>query len=141
MKYTVSIGSNQGDRLKHLQLALSEIKKIGSNYIRFSRRALLKSENENSIHFDKKNEILEKHCYTELVYGRINKKLGTDFTKSEIENLIQRVINETDVKQFEKIGKNFYISNAIINIKITVNSNTFRIITVDKLDKKQSLNE
>ena len=82
-----------------------------------------------------KKEIIERHCYTELVYQRINKKLGVSFSKQESENLIKKVLIETVVAQFEKIGKNFYISNAQHNIKITVNSNTFRIITVDRLLK------
>ena len=82
-----------------------------------------------------KKEILQKHCYTELVYQRINKKLSVNFSKQESENLIKKVLIETVVAQFEKIGKNFYISNAQHNIKITVNSNTFRIITVDRLLK------
>ncbi len=82
-----------------------------------------------------KKEIIEKHCYTELVYQRINKKLSTRFSKQESEALIKKVLIETEVSQFEKIGKNFYISNTQHNIKITVNSNTFRIITVDRLLK------
>ena len=82
-----------------------------------------------------KEEILQKHCYTELVYQRINKKLSTSFTKSEIETLIRKVLMETDVDNFERKGKNFYISNKENNIKVTVNSNTFRIITVDRLEK------
>jgi hypothetical protein len=82
-----------------------------------------------------KKEIIENHCYTELVYQRINKKLNTSFSKQESEALIKKVLIETDVTQFEKLGKNFYISNKQYNIKITVNSNTFRIITVDRLLK------
>ena len=82
-----------------------------------------------------KKEILQKHCYTELVYQRINKKLSTSFSKQESEALIKKVLIETEIAQFEKIGKNFYISNKDYNIKITVNSNTFRIITVDRLVK------
>ncbi|AQS94799.1 MULTISPECIES: DUF3781 domain-containing protein [unclassified Polaribacter] len=82
-----------------------------------------------------KEEILKKHCYTELVYQRINKKLSTNFCKAEIREFIKKVIQETEVAKFEKCGKNFYISNNKDNIKITVNSNTFRIITVDKLVK------
>ena len=82
-----------------------------------------------------KNEILKKHCYTELVYQRINKKLGTNFSNKESEELIEKVLLETALENFQKIGKNFYISNQEENIKITVNSNTFRIITVDKLMK------
>ena len=82
-----------------------------------------------------KEEILQKHCYTELVYQRINKKLNTSFTKSEIETLICKVLTETTVDNFERKGKNFYIYNKEHNIKVTVNSNTFRIITVDRFIK------
>ena len=82
-----------------------------------------------------KNEILKKHCYTELVYQRINKKLGTNFSNKESEELIEKVLLETALENYQKIGKNFYISNQEENIKITVNSYTFRIITVDKLMK------
>ena len=80
-----------------------------------------------------KEEILEKHCYTELVYERINKKLGTHFSKKEIASFMKQIITETEVNCFKKIGKNFYITNKKQDIKITVNSNTFRIITVDKM--------
>jgi hypothetical protein len=80
-----------------------------------------------------KEEILEKHCYTELVYERINKKLGTNFSKKESEYLIKNVVADTDITCFKKIGKNFYITSIKQGIKITVNSTTFRIITVDKM--------
>ncbi|MDN3618595.1 DUF3781 domain-containing protein [Polaribacter undariae] len=80
-----------------------------------------------------KAEILEKHCYTELVYLRINKKLKTAFSKDEIEKFIRKVLEETTIENYLKKGKNFYISNFENNIRITVNSNTFRIITVDRI--------
>lgn len=83
-----------------------------------------------------KEEILEKHCFTELVYVRINKKLKASFSKKESELLIKNVIKETEIVFFNKKGKNFYISNKVKNMRITVNSNTFRIITVDVLNKK-----
>ncbi|GGG55308.1 DUF3781 domain-containing protein [Bizionia arctica] len=82
-----------------------------------------------------KEDILKNHCYTELVYKRINKKLGTNFSKEESEALIKKVLAETDIAYFNKKGKNFYITNIEYNIKITVNSNTFRIITVDRIKK------
>jgi len=82
-----------------------------------------------------KKEILLKHCYTELVYSRINKKLGTNFSKQESEILIQKVLKETGLENYQKKGKNFYISNKKYNMIITINSNTFRIITVDKIIK------
>ncbi|WP_394338587.1 DUF3781 domain-containing protein [Faecalibacter macacae] len=82
-----------------------------------------------------KNKILNNICYTELVYDRINKKLKSNFSKNEIETNLLATISETPINNFKKIGKNFYISNADKNIKITVNSNTYRIITVDKIIK------
>lgn len=82
-----------------------------------------------------KKEILEKICYTELVYGRINKKLDIRFSKKRIEQFIFKILNETEEKYFSKKGKNFYVINTENNVKITINSNTFRIITADKLKK------
>ena len=82
-----------------------------------------------------KIEILQKICYTELVYGRINKKLNRQFTKPEIEKFIFDIIKETELEFFQKIGKNIYVSNIHENVKITINQNTFRIITVDRIFK------
>lgn len=78
-----------------------------------------------------KEEILKKHCYTDLVYGRINKKLGLNYSKKEIKHFIKKTLLESD--NCLKKGKNFYISNLESKIRITVNSYTFRIITVDKI--------
>lgn len=80
-----------------------------------------------------KDKILNNHCYTELVYKRINKKLGTSFSKEESEVLIKKVLRETDLDYYDKKGKNFYITNQRHNIKITINSNNFRVITVDSI--------
>lgn len=84
-----------------------------------------------------KKEILEKICYTELVYGRINKKLNIQFSKKKIETFISKILNETEESFFSKNGKNYYIVNTENNIKITINSNTFRIITAGKLKKNK----
>ena len=78
-----------------------------------------------------KIKILNSVCYTELVYGRINKKLKSNYSKSEIEKFIFDILNETPEGFFQKIGKNYYVTND--NIKITINSNTYRVITVDKI--------
>jgi hypothetical protein len=82
-----------------------------------------------------KYEILNKICYTELVYGRINKKLNSKYSKPEIEKMLYDIIDESDEKFFKKIGKNIYVINTEHNIKLTINSNTYRIITVDKINK------
>ncbi len=80
-----------------------------------------------------KQEILESICYTELVYGRINKKLNIKFSKQQIEDYILEILKETDIIFFTRVGKNYYVINAENNIRITINSNTFRIITVDRI--------
>lgn len=80
-----------------------------------------------------KQEILENICYTELVYERINKKLKIEFSKIQIEDYIFTVLKDTDIDFYTKVGKNYYVINADNNIRITINSNTFRIITVDRI--------
>ena len=83
------------------------------------------------------NKILQNICYTELVYDRINKKLNTKLSKKQIEKLVFEVIDKTKESFFEKIGKNYYVSNIEYNIRITINANTYRIITVDKIKNKR----
>ncbi len=82
-----------------------------------------------------KEKILENICYTKLVYGRINKKINLNFSKKQIEKFIFKILEETEENFYSKIGKNFYVTNAKNNIKVTVNSNTFRVITVNKIER------
>ncbi len=84
-----------------------------------------------------KKVILDKICYTELVYERINKKLKKDLLKDKIEELVTTIILETNENDFTKTGKNIYITNEERNIVLTINSYTNRIITADKLKKKK----
>lgn len=84
---------------------------------------------------ESKTKILANICYTELVYSRINKKLNSNYSKDAIEKMIFDIIEETNESYFKKKGKNFYISNEENNIRITINSSTYRIITVDRLTK------
>lgn len=88
-----------------------------------------------------KKVILDKLCYTVLVYGRINKKLKINLSKDKIEELITTVILETDENEFIKTGKNIYITNKKRNILLTINSFTNRIITADKLKKEKTTND
>jgi len=76
-----------------------------------------------------KKDILRNVCYTELVYGRINKKLKTQFNKDEIEEFIFKVLEETDENDYSRVGKNYYVLNNKHNVRITINSNTYRVIT------------
>lgn len=80
-----------------------------------------------------KQKIIENLCYTDLVYGRINKKLTSNLSKGQIELLIDKILKETDEKFYDKTGKNYYVTNSKNNVRITIKSNTFRVITVDKL--------
>jgi hypothetical protein len=82
-----------------------------------------------------KEQILQNHCYTELVYQRIHKKLGVNFSNEQIKALIKKIVSETTLACFEKKGKNYYISSKEKNSRITINSTTFRVITVDKIIK------
>lgn len=86
-----------------------------------------------------KTQILANICYTELVYGRINKKLKCELSKTEIEAKLLAIIKETKDVDFQKRGKNVYVESVEENIRITVNMNTYRIITVDVLSKKKNL--
>ncbi len=82
---------------------------------------------------DCKLRIIENLCYTELVYARINKKLTRDLSKGQIESFVYEMLIKTDEMCYLKKGKNFYVTNTENNIRLTINSNTFRIITVDIL--------
>ncbi len=84
---------------------------------------------------DYKKIILDNLCYTDLVYERINKKLKIELSKEKIEEMILEIIKKTDETEFRKTGKNIYISNKEKNVRLTINSYTNRIITVDKLDR------
>ena len=80
-----------------------------------------------------KEVILQKIGYTDLVYGRINKKLNLTLSNPEIEELILRIITETTPSEFIKKGKNIYITNHTKKVRLTINSFTNRIITADKI--------
>lgn len=82
-----------------------------------------------------KTSILHKICYTKLVYGRINKKLNFQLSETDIESMIFSCIQETPDANFQKIGKNIYVTNREKQIRITINSYTYRVITVDNLQK------
>jgi biotin synthase-related radical SAM superfamily protein len=85
-----------------------------------------------------KSQILKRLCYTELVYGRINKKLNLQLSKIEIEKLMFDTISDTAESGFVQQGKNIYVTNVERNIRITVNSHTFRIITADRIEMRRS---
>ncbi|MGM0461594.1 MAG: DUF3781 domain-containing protein, partial [Fibrobacterota bacterium] len=84
------------------------------------------------IHTDR---IIDNICYTERVYGRIQKKLNIKSSKEEIETLILNVLKNTAPENYSQTGKNYYITNSDTKIRVTINSFTHRVITVDTLKK------
>lgn len=80
-----------------------------------------------------KNTIIQNLCYTPLVFGRINKKLGTDYPIETIVKGLLKIVTETETENITKTGKNYYLTNTKYRIRITINSFTCRVITVDKL--------
>jgi len=82
-----------------------------------------------------KTEILNHISYTELVYGRINKKLGRHDSKLEIEKMLFETLSNTPEENFHRVGKNFYVTNLESDIVITINASTKRVITVDRLSR------
>lgn len=77
-----------------------------------------------------KRTILDNLSYTELAYQRINKKLGLSLNKIQIEKYIFEAISDTKSEIYKK-GKNYYVTNLSKRLRITINSSTYRIITVD----------
>lgn len=80
-----------------------------------------------------KQDILSGICYTELVYGRINKKLKIDLSKAQIQHMIYDLVQKTPLSNFQKVGKNYYVTCIDKAVRITINSSSYRIITVDRL--------
>lgn len=77
-----------------------------------------------------KQIFLDNICYTPLVFGRVNKKLATDFSNDEIQAMVNRIIQNSDTS-FEKRGKNFYLRNQ--KTELVVNSFNYRLITANKI--------
>lgn len=77
-----------------------------------------------------KTDVLHRICYTALVYERINRKLSSQLSKQEIERMIFTIVREAPEESFERAGKNIYVTSIDKQIKITINANTYRIITV-----------
>ncbi|WP_367890060.1 DUF3781 domain-containing protein [Polaribacter pectinis] len=62
--------------------------------------------------------------------------MNLELSKDRIEKLISEILSKTDESEFQKKGKNIYITNNERNIRLTINSFTNRIITADKLKEK-----
>ena len=83
---------------------------------------------------DLRKTILEKICYTELVYDRINKKLCTSMTHPEIEEFLMSILSDNN-NCIKKQGKNYYISDEMEKVSIIINASTYRVITANRLSE------
>jgi len=77
-------------------------------------------------------KIKENICYTELVYGRIRKKLKIKLLDTDIEKMIFEVISDKN-SSLTKRGKNFYVINKNLRVEVAINSNNYRVITASKV--------
>ncbi|HJE86748.1 DUF3781 domain-containing protein [Levilactobacillus brevis] len=78
------------------------------------------------------DQIKAQVCYTELVYGRVKKKLAVNLTKAEVGSLVIAVLGDgaTDV---EKLGKNYYVTNSTRRAQLVINSFNYRLITANRV--------
>ena len=74
-----------------------------------------------------KEKILNPLYYTDLVSDRVNKKLGFALIRNKILLLIIRLIREADM--------NYCIDYFSEEIRVTIHSSSFRVITVDRMNR------
>jgi len=77
-----------------------------------------------------RQEFLDNICYTDLVFGRVNKKLKTNYSIDEIKDLVNQIVSDPETT-INKQGKNYYLQNK--SIELVVNSFNFRLITTNKI--------
>lgn len=80
-----------------------------------------------------KEHIINNHKHTLSWYDRINKKLWLSYNHNQIDNYIKDVLLATSLHDCIKTGKNYYFYNRQENIKITINSHSYSVITVDRI--------
>lgn len=77
-----------------------------------------------------KQIFLENICYTPLVFGRFNKKLGLNLSELEIKQLVNQIIS-ADNTIFQKEGKNYYLQYE--KIELVINFFNYRLITANRI--------
>jgi len=77
-----------------------------------------------------RQEFLDNICYTDLVFGRVNKKLKTNYSIDEIKDLVNQIVSDPETT-INKQGKNYYLQNK--SIELVVNSFNFRLITTNRI--------
>ncbi|WP_423058328.1 DUF3781 domain-containing protein [Brevibacterium linens] len=72
----------------------------------------------------------EEVCYTDLVFDRVNEKLGTSLSNTEVKELVASVMQSSE-SVANRSGKNWYISEWHTGVRLTINASTLSLITVD----------
>jgi len=81
-----------------------------------------------------KAKIVENFRNTSLGFLRIKKNLGINqFTNSETEALLKKILSSTPVQDIQIIGKNHYFNCSKFNTVLTVNSYSLTIITAKRM--------
>jgi len=72
---------------------------------------------------------LKNVCYTDLVFNRFNKKLRTNYSITEIKQMVNKIILSPETSILKQ-GKNYYLLNG--NIELVINSFNYRLITANR---------
>ncbi|GEM_PF-274074 len=87
---------------------------------------------EEPVEYAMKAVILERLCYTDLVYDRINKKLKLSLEPEAVRDYVYQTVKSEDCV-ITRRGKNYYAGNEKEGVRITINSYNYRIITADRI--------
>jgi len=80
-----------------------------------------------------RKNIFQRFRNTELGLQRIKKNLGLEgFSEIEIVQYCEKIIEQTPIECFKKIGKNYYITSKKNNSILTINSFTMTVITANE---------
>ncbi|WP_028313441.1 DUF3781 domain-containing protein [Desulfatibacillum aliphaticivorans] len=83
---------------------------------------------------DLRTTIADQFKNTQLGFMRIKKNLGiTHFSDIETEKFLKRIILATPIAAIESKGKNHYFTCSAFNAVLTINANSFTIITAKKI--------
>lgn len=81
-----------------------------------------------------RTSIAEKFRNTQMGFVRIKRNLDIiEYSDSETENYVRKIILSTPLEKIETKGKNYYFKCSKDNAILTVNSHTLTIITAKRI--------
>jgi hypothetical protein len=93
----------------------------------------------NEMNINLRKVIAEQFRNTTLGLLRIKRNLGIiNFSDSEVEVLLRKIILSTSLSDIERKGKNYYLKCFKYNSILTVNSHSFTIITAKQINNKRT---